>query len=87
MVKKDVAQPADVDMMGASTQQRRETQMSPHHTLAAEITKLRSGYILDLVMIDTQLGCRHTIARDIRVSGKREARQIAKQYDATPWNF
>ena len=27
---KCVAQPADVDMMGASTQQRRETQMKPN---------------------------------------------------------
>jgi hypothetical protein len=25
--------------------------------------------------------------RIIKVSGKREARQVAKRYDATPWNF
>ncbi len=23
----------------------------------------------------------------IKVAGKREARQVAKQYNATPWNF
>ena len=35
----------------------------------------------------TRDGRRAWIVLDRKVAGKREARQVAKKYDATPWNF
>lgn len=54
--------------------------------LAAEFTSRgrNAPAVLDLTRIID--GHRtHVIA--FRVSGKREARQLAKQYGAQPWNF
>jgi hypothetical protein len=56
------------------------------NVLAAEFTKggARSPSTLDLNrIIDGQ----RTRMVSFNVAGKREARQIAKQYGATPWNF
>jgi hypothetical protein len=36
------------------------------------------------VVIGTE---RRPVGKDIEVSGKREARQIAEQWGAQPWNF
>ena len=40
-----------------------------------------------LDIASTVNGQRSWHAIGIKVSGKREARQVAKQYGATPWNF
>ena len=62
-------------------------------TLAAEYTHfgknaVRSAYgLVDLTIIDAKLGTRHWVARSIKVTGKREALQVAKRHGATPWNF
>lgn len=40
---------------------------------------------LDIATIEN--GKRAWVAIGIKVSGKREARKVAKEYDATPWNF
>jgi hypothetical protein len=76
---KCVAQPAGVDMMGASTQQRRETQMlEAHYTTGKQP-------LLDF-MHRFQDGAR-VVLETVPVSGKREARKLAVARGATPWNF
>jgi hypothetical protein len=54
--------------------------------LAAEFTKGRAARpsTLDLNRI---IDGRRTRSSGFNVATKREARQIAKQYNATPWNF
>lgn len=54
--------------------------------LAAEYTngsKVRSATVRLNRIIDGH----RTPGIGFNVTGKREARQIAKQYNATPWNF
>jgi hypothetical protein len=75
---KCVAQPANVDMMGASTQQRRETQMlEAHYTTGKQPT---------LAFAVTTNGRRDWLDT-VAVAGKREARKLAVARGATPWNF
>lgn len=40
-----------------------------------------------LCIAQTVNGHRVWIAQRIAVAGKRQARQLAKEYNATPWNF
>jgi hypothetical protein len=40
-----------------------------------------------LCIASTHNGQRTWHVNNLKVAGKREARQVAKQYDATPWNF
>ena len=40
-----------------------------------------------MVQLASTYNHRRLWGRTFKVSGKREARQVAKQYDATPWNF
>jgi hypothetical protein len=75
---KSVAQPAGVDMMGASTQQRRETQM-----LEAHYTTGKQPTVCFVLTINGYRNWLDTVA----VAGKREARKLAVARGATPWNF
>jgi hypothetical protein len=76
--EKCVAGLAGVDMMGASTQQRRETQMlEAHYTTGKQPT---------LAFVLTINGYRNWLDT-VPVAGKREARKLAVARGATPWNF
>jgi hypothetical protein len=54
--------------------------------LAAEYTVGSKRYPPTLYINRITDGCRSNVAA-FNVSGKREARQLAKQHGATPWNF
>lgn len=54
--------------------------------LAAEYTTGTNRYPPTLYINRIKDGRRSNVAA-YNVSGKREARQIAKQHGATPWNF
>ena len=54
------------------------TQYEAHYTQGKQPT---------LSIAITRDGRRAWIVLDRKVAGKREARQVAKQYGATPWNF
>ena len=55
-------------------------------TLAAELTKVGGGYIVDITVVDARYGKR-ALLDTIAVAGKREARKVAAAHGATPWNF
>lgn len=75
---KCVAQPAGVDMMGASTQQRKETQMlEAHYTTGKQPT----------VCFSLTINGYRNWLDTVPVAGKREARKLAVARGATPWNF
>ena len=76
--EKCVAGLAGVDMMGASTQQRRETQM-----LEAHYTNGKQPTLAFVLTINGYRNWLDTVA----VAGKREARKLAVARGATPWNF
>ena len=54
--------------------------------IAAEYTNGTNRYPPTLYINKIVDGRRSNIAA-ITVSGKPEARKVAKEYDATPWNF
>lgn len=54
-------------------------------TLAIEYYTVARQPIIDVVEIHN--GQRHFVEQARPVTGKREARQIAKAIGATPWNF
>ena len=54
--------------------------------LAAEYTSGSKRYPATLYLNRIVNGRRSNVIA-FNVSGKREARQLAKQYGATPWNF
>lgn len=54
--------------------------------IAAEYTNGTNRYPPTLYINKIVDGRRSNIVA-ITVSGKREARKVAKEYDATPWNF
>lgn len=54
--------------------------------LAAEYTTGTNRYPPTLYINQITNGRRSNVAA-YNVSGKREARQLAKQHGATPWNF
>ena len=56
-------------------------------TIAAELAKVSGGYIVDITVIDARYGKRAAIATGLRVGNKREARKVAADHGATPWNF
>jgi hypothetical protein len=56
------------------------------NVIAAEYTSGTNRYPATLY-INKIVDGRRTNITAFNVSGKREARQLAKQYGATPWNF
>lgn len=54
--------------------------------LAAEYTNGTNRYPPTLYINQITEGRRSNVVA-LTVSGKREARQLAKEYGATPWNF
>lgn len=54
--------------------------------IAAEYTNGTNRYPPTLYINRIENGRRSNIAA-ITVSGKREARKVAEEYNATPWNF
>jgi hypothetical protein len=54
--------------------------------IAAEYTNGTKRYAPTLYINRIEDGRRSNIVA-ITVSGKREARKVAKEYNATPWNF
>lgn len=54
-------------------------------TLAADYTKTRSGAVLTIYEISE--GRRRNFREAIPVSGRREARSLAVEQGASPWNF
>lgn len=55
-------------------------------TLAAEYTSASKARAAVLTLNVIEDG-RRTFVRDMPVSGKREARELARAFNATPWNF
>lgn len=56
------------------------------NVLAAEFT-VKGRNSPATVVLNRIIDGRRTKVIGFNVSGKREARQIAKRYGATPWNF
>jgi hypothetical protein len=54
--------------------------------LAAEFTSKTKRYPAKLYINQIANGRRSNVVA-LTVTGKREARQLAEQYGATPWNF
>jgi hypothetical protein len=54
--------------------------------LAAEFTSKTKRYPATLYINQIANGRRSNVVA-LTVTGKREARQLAEQYGATPWNF
>ena len=51
------------------------------------ITTIMFNFIASSVLVYLLVNHRRLWGSTIKVAGKREARQVAKQYGATPWNF
>lgn len=59
--------------------------MVPDLITAAEYTRTRAGGLLEITVISG--GRRLHTGRQFTCSGKREARRIAMEQGAKPWNF
>jgi hypothetical protein len=65
-------------MVVAPTQQGANDMTEAHYTTGKQPT---------LCIAQTVNGQRTWLAERLPVTGKREARKLAAQYNATPWNF